>query len=149
LLSWKTFVSGCPLSVPSAGVDSEWNVKKQASKSFNVGPVGILYMGYHATEIQLDGRRSQLLYVLKSGNLLASNDICSQKQKKTHHLGCSCNIHWPEEKKLKKKRSVPCLLKVVFHMVHHAPYIGKQGTIPGCQTHYHHWRNHLDLQKYC
>lgn len=43
---------------PSGVVDNEWNVKKQASRSCSVGPVGIRYMGYQATEIQLDGRRS-------------------------------------------------------------------------------------------
>lgn len=28
------------------GVASKWKVKKQASKSRNVGPIGILYIGY-------------------------------------------------------------------------------------------------------
>jgi hypothetical protein len=31
---------------PSGAVDNEWNVKKQASRSCRVGPVGIRYMGY-------------------------------------------------------------------------------------------------------
>lgn len=74
------------------GVEREWYVKKQASKSFNVGPVGIRYIGYlqfqwnemnnmfykainnmemaniyHATETQLAGWISQLLKVFKPG----------------------------------------------------------------------------------
>jgi hypothetical protein len=32
--------------LPLEGVARQWNVKKHASRSFNVGPVGILYMGY-------------------------------------------------------------------------------------------------------
>lgn len=32
--------------LPLEGVARQWNVKKQASRSSNVGPVGILYMGY-------------------------------------------------------------------------------------------------------
>jgi len=59
------------------GVARQWNVKKHASRSFNVGPVGILYMGYHATDIQLDGSRSQLLNVFSAGNLCARVDTLS------------------------------------------------------------------------
>jgi len=33
-------------SLPVKGVCSVWYVRKQASKSFNVGPVGIRYIGY-------------------------------------------------------------------------------------------------------
>lgn len=32
--------------LPLEGVARQWNVKKHASRSFSVGPVGILYMGY-------------------------------------------------------------------------------------------------------
>ena len=38
-------LEGCGV-LPLEGVARQWNVKKHASRSFNVGPVGILYMGY-------------------------------------------------------------------------------------------------------
>lgn len=92
ILLWKLFVSGHPLIVPSGAVDNEWNVKKQASRSCRVGPVGIRYMGYQATEIQLDGRRSQLLYVFRSGNLHANTEIISAKGCLPY--GASCSTYW-------------------------------------------------------
>lgn len=92
LLLCKLFVSGQPLIVPSGVVDNEWNVKKQASRSCSVGPVGIRYMGYQATEIQLDGRRSQLLYVFRSGNLHANTEIISANGCLPY--GASCSIYW-------------------------------------------------------
>jgi len=79
-------------SSPSGAVDNEWNVKKQASRSCSVGPVGIRYMGYQATEIQLDGRRSQLLYVFRSGNLLENTEIISAKGCLPY--GASCSTYW-------------------------------------------------------
>lgn len=45
---------------------------------------------YQATEIQLDGKRSQHLYVFRSGNLLANTDICRHEIKK-HHLSYQCS----------------------------------------------------------
>jgi hypothetical protein len=43
-LFWMTLQGASVL--PLEGVARQWNVKKHASRSFNVGPVGILYMGY-------------------------------------------------------------------------------------------------------
>jgi hypothetical protein len=67
-LAVGTCIGGESLLLFVKGVDREWNVKKQASRFCRVGPVGILYMGYHATEIQLAGVSSQLLQVLSCGN---------------------------------------------------------------------------------
>ena len=39
--------------LPVEGVCSVWYVRKQASKSFNVGPVGIRYIGYLEHEIKV------------------------------------------------------------------------------------------------
>lgn len=38
--------------LPVKGVWSVWYVRKQASKSFNVGPVGIRYIGYLENNIK-------------------------------------------------------------------------------------------------
>jgi len=92
------------LRLPVMGVERVWYVKKQESKSFNVGPVGIRYIGYlkvissdymnpgmiqsnitnidciqfyHATDIQLAGSKSQLLNVLSPGYWHARSNICT------------------------------------------------------------------------
>ena len=41
---------------------------------------------YHATEIQLDGDKSQLLYVFNSGKRDARSDICWISKQTNHHI---------------------------------------------------------------
>lgn len=42
----------------------------------------VLVEEYQATEIQLSGSRSQLLYVFRSGNLLTREEICKHDSRK-------------------------------------------------------------------
>lgn len=45
------------------GVASKWYVRKHASTSFNVGPVGILYIGYLTVEKKTEIKGTQSKHI--------------------------------------------------------------------------------------
>jgi len=65
--------------VPLIGVEREWKVRKQASKSFKVGPVGIRYIGYlHHFQSSMNLTPSPILNIKYVWNM-KSNRTMQQK----------------------------------------------------------------------